>query len=111
MGQIKVHCESCGGDWIVYHRSVRRDKPSRTCPGCGKSIDPETWERKILKAVEALDDANAELVRDRGSLFTVSYIPDVFFENRDASEIVQLREDIDNLRQIVRRLIDGVFSE
>jgi hypothetical protein len=69
-----------------------------------------------------MEDCNLELVKDHqqshGTLFTVSYIPDVIFPNKGNSEEVdQLREEvedlkdgIDNLRSIVEKLINGVFS-
>ena len=69
-----------------------------------------------------MEDANLELVKDHtqshGTLFTVSYIPDVIFPNKENTEAVdQLREEvedlkdgIDNLRKIVTKLIDGVFQ-
>lgn len=115
MGQIKIHCDSCGGEWIVYRRSEWSEKRSRTCPVCGKSIDPETWDRQILKAVKEMDDANLELLKDHekshGALFTVSYIPDVLFQNRDNGEIAQLRDEVDALRGVLQKLVDGIFTE
>ena len=56
--------------------------------------------------------------QSHGTLFTVSYIPDVVFPNKgNTEEVDQLREEIedlkdgiDNLRKIVTKLIDGVFQ-
>ena len=114
MGQIKIHCDSCGGDWIVYRRSEWSDRRSRTCPVCGKSVDPGTWDRQILKAVAAMDDANLELLKDHekshGALFRVSYIPDVLFQKQDNGEIEQLREEVDALRGVLQKVIDSIFS-
>jgi hypothetical protein len=69
-----------------------------------------------------MEDCNLELVKDHqqshGALFTVGYIPDVIFPNKENTEVVeQLREEvedlkdsIDNLRSIVEKLINGVFQ-
>ena len=67
-----------------------------------------------------MEDANIELLKDHeqshGTHFTVSYIPDVIFPNKDdrtdqlQEEIEDLRDGIDNLREIVKKLIDGVFQ-
>lgn len=122
MGHLKIHCDGCGSDWIVYHRDDFHDWKARTCPVCGKSIDPGTWDRQVLRAFGEMEDASLELVKDHtqshGTLFTVSYIPDVVFPNRgNTEEVDQLREEIedlkdgiDNLRKIVTKLIDGVFQ-
>ena len=68
-----------------------------------------------------MEDANLELVKDNaqyhGTLFTVGYVPDVIFPNKaQTEELNQLKEDIsdltdslDNLKNIVTKLIDGVF--
>ena len=122
MGHLKIHCDDCGSDWIVYHRDYLHDWKARTCPVCGKSIDPGTWDRQVLRAFGEMEDASLELVKDHtqshGTLFTVSYIPDVVFPNKgNTEEVDQLREEIedlkdgiDNLRSIVEKLINGVFS-
>ena len=69
-----------------------------------------------------MEDANLELMKDHtqshGTLFTVGYVPDVIFPNKENTEAVdQLREEvedlkdgIDNLRSIVEKLINGVFQ-
>lgn len=122
MGHLKIHCDGCGSDWIVYHRDDWKDWKARTCPVCGKSIDPGTWDRQVLRAFGEMEDANLELMKDHtqshGTLFTVGYVPDVIFPNRENTEAVdQLREEvedlkdgIDNLRSIVEKLINGVFQ-
>lgn len=115
MGQLRIHCDACGSDWVVYHRDDWKDWKARTCPVCGKSVDPGTWERSVLKGFNEMEDANIELVKDHtqshGTLFTVSYVPDVVFPNKETSETVEkLREDVEDLRSIVEKLINGVFS-
>lgn len=121
MGHLQIHCDCCGSDWSVYHRDDWKDHKARTCPVCGKSIDSGTWERQVLRAFGEMEDANLELVKDNaqyhGTLFTVGYVPDVIFPNKaQTEELNQLREDIsdltdslDNLKNIVTKLIDGVF--
>ena len=116
MGHLSIHCDGCGSDWTVYHRDDWKDWKARTCPVCGKSIDQGTWERSVLKGFGEMEDAALELTKDHtqshGALFTVAYIPDVIFPDRDQqrSEIEDLKDGIDNLRSIVSRLIDGVFQ-
>lgn len=116
MGHLKLRCDACGTDWVVYHRDDWKDWRARTCPACGKSIDPGTWERQVLRGFNEMEDANIELVKDHmqshGTLFTVGYVPDVMFPNREKAleAVEQLREDVDSLRNTVSKLIDGVFS-
>lgn len=115
MGHLSIHCDSCGSDWNVYHRDDFHDWKARTCPVCGKSIDPGTWERSVLSAFGEMEDANLELVKDHtqshGTLFTVSYIPDVIFPNKgNTEEIDQLREEITYLREIIDKVINNIFS-
>lgn len=64
MVYMEVHCHSCGVSWKVgiaddYHRDG-----ARTCPGCGRAIDRQTWERQVLPALGTVQDANFELARD-----------------------------------------------
>lgn len=57
----------------------------RTCPHCFKAIERQTWEKQIIPAFLALDDANRELVKDSSGyhtpLFEVSYEADSVFRN------------------------------
>ena len=120
MGHLKIHCDGCGSDWVVYHRDDWKDWKARTCPVCGKSIDPGTWERSVLRGFGEMEDANIELMKDHtgshGTLFTVSYIPDVVFPNRSGEtdqlreEIGDLRDDVNSLRTVVTRLFDSLFQ-
>lgn len=107
MGKLLIHCDGCGSDWNVYHRGDWKDPKARTCPVCEKSIDPGTWDRQVLRAFGEMEDANLELAKDHsqsyGTLFTVGYIPDVVFPNKD-DDLNQLREMIDNLSEEVTSL-------
>ena len=107
MGHLKIHCDGCGSDWIVYHRDDWKDWKARTCPVCGKSIEPGTWEKSVLRAFGEMEDANLELSKDHaqydGALFTVSYIPDVIFPNKD-EEVDRLRAETDDLMEAVESL-------
>lgn len=72
-----------------------------------------------MKAFGDMENANLELTKDHtqshGTLFTVSYIPDIVFPNRSEEtdrlreEIQDLKDGIDALRGVVKKLIDGVF--
>ena len=119
MGHLKIHCDGCGSDWVVYHRDNWKDWKARTCPVCGKSIDPGTWDRQVLRAFGEMEDCNLELVKDHtgynGTLFTVSYVPDVVFPNVDRTgqlqeEIRELKEGLEDLRSVVTRLLDSLFQ-
>lgn len=110
MGHLKIHCDGCGSDWVVYHRDDWKNWKARTCPVCGKSIDPGTWERQILRAFGEMEDANLELSKDHaqyhGTLFTVDYVADVVFPNKEKSEVIdQLTEEIADLRDQIAKLI------
>lgn len=93
MGYMRIKCHYCGGTWEVYGRSITGvssatiisgDYP-RTCPHCFKAIEGQTWEKQIIPAFLALDDANRELVKDSSGyhtpLFEVSYEADSVFRN------------------------------
>lgn len=58
---------------------------ARTCPHCFKAIERQTWEKQIIPAFHALDDANREIVKDSSGyhtpLFEVSYEADSVFRN------------------------------
>lgn len=86
MGHLSIYCDGCGADWRVYHRDDWKHWKSRTCPVCGKSINPETWEHDVLRAFGEMEDANLELMKDNaqyhGALFTVDYVSDVIFPRR-----------------------------
>ena len=63
MGYMRIKCHYCGGTWEVYARSVTNGDFARTCPHCFKGIERQTWEKQIIPAFHALDDANRELVK------------------------------------------------
>lgn len=112
MGKLLIHCDECGSDWFVYHRDNWKDWKARTCPVCGESIDPGTWERSVLKAFGEMEDANIELEKDftqsDGSYFRVSYIPDaVVRHKRNTEEMDLLREEIEELRSLVTGYLEG----
>lgn len=120
MGKLSIHCGGCGSDWIVYHRDDWKNWKSRTCPVCGKSIDPGTWERSVLMGFGEMEDANIELMKDHtqshGTLFTVSYLPDVVSPNHSddldciREGLENLNEGLDNLREVMTKFIDSLFS-
>lgn len=63
MGYLKIHCDRCSGVWEVYAHQIK-DERTRQCPHCHAEIDKQTWERQIVPAFGALDDANRELLKD-----------------------------------------------
>ena len=82
MGYMRIKCHYCGGTWEVYGRSVTNGDYARTCL---KAIEKQTWDKQIIPAFYALDDANRELVKDSSGyhapLFEVSYEADSVFRN------------------------------
>ena len=84
MGYMRIRCDYCGGKWEIYHRDDWKSYRARTCPHCSKKIDPQTWERFILPAFGAVEDANAELYKDtlgyKCPLFEVDFIADTTFK-------------------------------
>lgn len=109
MGKLSIHCENCGSDWVVYHRDDWKNWKARTCPVCGKEIDPGTWGRSVLKGFGEMEDAQIELVKDHNRyhipLFTISYLPDVEFPDKgNKEEIDQLKEEIECLKEGVDRI-------
>ena len=112
MGHLKIHCDNCGYDWIVYSRDIWKDwkhpvRLSSMCPMCGESIKSDTWERHVLRAFEEMESATRKLASDHaqqhGTLFTVAYEPDVIYPNKNDG-VDQLREDIEDLRESVSSL-------
>lgn len=108
MGHLKIHCDSCGSDWNVYHRDSWREWRARTCPVCMASIDQTTWEQSILRGFNELEDASRELVKDHnqyhGALFTVGYEPDVIYPN-SSDDVNKLREEIEELREALSEYV------
>lgn len=77
MGYLRIKCRNCGGAWEVYAQTINA---GRACPHCFKEIEQQSWERQIIPAFHALDDANRELAKDHTGyhvpLFEVSYKAD-----------------------------------
>ena len=107
MGNLKIHCEECGCDWVVYHRDNWKAPEARRCPTCGAEIEPGTWERQVLRGFGEMEDANLELVKDheqyKTSLFTVSYIPSKPLPDR-SGELEELRNKVEELTEAVEGL-------
>lgn len=78
MGYLKIKCHKCGGSWEAYHYNYKDDH-LRMCPHCFQEIDRQTWNRQVVPAYGALEDANRELYKDHtgytgAGLFTVEYL-------------------------------------
>ena len=112
MGHLKIYCDSCGGDWVVYHRDDWKSWKARTCPICGHQIDGETWERQILPAFGEMEAANLELMKDHSGyhrpLFTVNYESDSIFPNKCRTDIVD--QIIEALREEPERILESILS-
>ena len=95
----------------MYDRDVLNHWHARTCPHCGKSIDPQTWEGQVLPAFGMVADANRELVKDatgyHGPQFSFDVIGDVFFSKRpalDEAEAALLQDVSDGLHTLLEGL-------
>ena len=101
MGHLKIYCDSCGSDWNVYSRDNWNDKRSRTCPVCGKSINPNTWNDRITPAFYEMESVSVALLADtmeHAPLFTVSYSSDLIFPNRDSGRNREIMEREENTK-------------
>ena len=117
MGHLIVRCDNCGTRWNIYHRDIK-NRNAKTCPMCGESINQQTWEKELLPAFGAMEDANRELFKDHtgyhGTLFTVAYEPDVLYPNRDKEsdqlreEVEELRDDIERISSVVAKIINSL---
>ena len=111
MGHLKIHCDSCGTDWIVYHRDIQNAK-AKTCPMCGQSICRQTWNNQILPAFGMMEDCNRELYKDHcgqhGTLFTVSYVPEVIYPNKSDIyyEIDELKEALAGFKNVMLKVMN-----
>lgn len=123
MGHLSIHCDGCGSDWVVYHRDDWKFWKARTCPVCGKTIPESLWNLSVLKGFNEMEDANLELVKEHeqnhGTLFTVSYVPDVVFPNQDRAldeisglrwEFWELQEQIDGLEEELKKLYVAIMT-
>ena len=117
MGILRIHCDSCGGQWEVYGSGDFHARAARTCPHCGQRIDGQTWEKQILPAFGGMMDANRELLKDHSGyhapLFTVDYVADHYFPNdaRDnGSAILNLEMQIEDLQKQVEMLTATVIA-
>lgn len=60
MGFLKVKCYSCGGTYRIYGDMVFHPAASR-CPFCFAEIRRSTWEKIVIPAWGAMEDANRDL--------------------------------------------------
>ena len=86
MAFLKIHCDVCGGDWEIYHRDNWKDDKARQCPHCFSKIPRDLWDREIIPALAAVNDANAELYKahigQHAPLFSFDIVADHLYKNR-----------------------------
>ncbi|MBQ5319761.1 MAG: hypothetical protein J6K17_11765 [Oscillospiraceae bacterium] len=63
MAFIRIHCDYCGGEWEVYKHGLTSEH-SRECPHCFHTVNEQLWEKEIIPAFCAVDEANAELYKE-----------------------------------------------
>lgn len=109
MAYLRIHCDVCGGTWEVYHRDNWKDDKARQCPHCFAKIDRSVWEKEVLPAFGAVQDANAELFKEHTGyhrpLFTFDVIADHIYtdymdreRNRQSCPLAEeLRDLMDNI--------------
>lgn len=81
MAYMRIHCDVCGGAWEVYHRDSWNDDKARQCPHCFSKIDRQTWQREVLPAFNAVNDANAELFKEHTGQHTALFSFDVIADH------------------------------
>lgn len=91
MGMLRIHCEVCGKTWEVYARDDWKSDNARTCPHCFEEIDRQTWERSILPAFGAMQDANRELMKDYCGYHIQKYKVD-YIEDYEVSAMTERNE-------------------
>lgn len=82
MGYLKIYCDSCGGEWHVYHRDIN-NPTAKQCPHCYAKIEKYTW-KQIITGFGEMRDAEMELAKDHANhapLFTVDFISGSVYEN------------------------------
>ena len=111
MAFMRIHCDVCGGTWEIYHRDDWHDDKARQCPHCFSKIDRQVWEKEVLPAFGAVQDANTELHREHTGyhkpLFAIDFIADHLYQNRREStaEACPLMEQLQEIEQ----LYEGLF--
>lgn len=89
MAYLKIHCETCGDTWEVYHRDRDANDKARQCPHCNAKIDWHVWRNEVVPALEAVHNANAALSQDHAAhhrqLFTFDVVADHLYRNRRSS--------------------------
>lgn len=107
MGYLRIHCGSCGQDWEVY-RKTREYDGARECPHCGKRIDHETWEKRVLRAFNGMLDANLAVMQDHvdyhQGAFKVDYIETGSTDRETAADRMNRLEEI--MQHFDRRLTE-----
>lgn len=80
MGYLRIHCARCRRRWDIYSRDNWNGATSHQCPHCGAAMDRQTWERQILPAFGAIEDANKEIYKDHVGykipMFRIDFIAD-----------------------------------
>jgi hypothetical protein len=103
MAYLRIHCDVCGGTWEVYNRD-RNDDKARQCPHCFSKIDRQVWQKEVLPAFGAVNDANAELLKEHTGnhrpLFTFDVIADHLYQNRktggDTCPLAEHLQEVDD---------------
>lgn len=106
MAYVKLHCETCGGEWEVYGRDIKDDK-ARQCPHCTAKIDRQMWEREVIPAYEAVKEANAALFTENACrhrpLFTFDVVADHLYQNRHkGGDLCPLIEQLKSFEDFIR---------
>lgn len=77
MGFLIVNCCSCGEKYSL-HGDMVFDKSANVCPSCSAEIQRSFWERQVIPAWAAFEDANRDLRNihtgyDNAPLFKIEY--------------------------------------
>lgn len=112
MGMLRIRCGYCNSSWDVYGmRGQWTDDVNRTCPHCGARIDSQTWQKHVLPAFGALQDANRELFKDHANhlpLFAVDYHEDALFTPDNGDQLQAIADRLEGLEDTLGNMLLGV---
>lgn len=106
MAYMRIHCEICGGTWEIYHRDDWNSDTARQCPHCFSEIDRQTWQKEVLPAFGAVNDANGELLKESTGynrpLFSFDVIADhhLYKNRRTGGDTCPLMDSLDGLERL-----------
>lgn len=111
MGYMVVTCGYCHQKWHVYGSHDFNNPKASVCPHCLARVDGEVWEKFVLPAFGALQDANRELYKHSAGyhtpLFQVDYREDITWDTT-AQNVELIAERIQGLEDTLENMLMGM---